>query len=256
MGTGDAPAQEPEAKGVLVGARRGRLPGGDAPNLLRSLIPISFSGVLLQPLCPPEAAQRGGRAGGRTKPANAALHSRSDGAFAGHLLQPPSPGSQAGNPRGLRLCATPRLGLSTADLLGQAPQSQPTETPRPSRRRLGKRWSKRRRPRGSAYPPATEGPRSCLWGKVKSTGVCLEDAPRPLNQSDPDRALGWRQRPHPPAQQKRTLRPVTWTFSVRTPRRAEPSAKKRSETRNQGGRGLLAPQERSRPRPAEPRGPG
>lgn len=65
VGTGDAPAQEPEAKGVLVGARRGRLPGGDAPNLLRSLFPISFSGVLLQQLCPPEAAQRGGRAGGR-----------------------------------------------------------------------------------------------------------------------------------------------------------------------------------------------
>lgn len=183
VGTGDAPAQEAGGQGragwgQTREADRGCPAGGDAPNFRRSLTPISLSGLLPQPLGPPEAAQRGGRAGGRNL--WTPLCTVPDRAPARHLLQPPRPGSRAGNPGGLRLRATPRPGLSTADSLGEAPAEPADRYPRPRRRRLGKRWSKRPSPRGCAAPPASRGPLPALWGKRKSARVCPEDAPPPI----------------------------------------------------------------------------
>ena len=139
--------------------------------------------------------------------------------------------------------------------LGRHFQHQRTETPRPSRRRLEKRRSRRRRPRGSAHPSASEAPRPLLWGKVKPTRVCPEDAPRPLPslsraghqgeaaaasscQAEADSVPG-----------HSALQPLGELLGGRGRRR-----KCGFETGSRGGRGGLALQERSTRRPREPRG--
>lgn len=125
VGSEDAPALDTEAKGALVGARRGRLPGRDAPNFPRPPIPISLSGLLLQPIRPPDAAQRGGRERGRNPWTR--LRAVPRGAPAWDPLQPLHPGSRVGNPRGLRLRAT---GTQHRGSIWGGTTSASTPTPR------------------------------------------------------------------------------------------------------------------------------
>lgn len=166
---------------------------------------------------------------------NTAPHRRPVGALAWDLRQPLSPAGRAGDPRALRLQATPRGGRSTAGPPDEAHlQSLATETLRP-----------RRSPRGSAYPrgsqatdlrggratpPARSEPAGAPGGSGARIGV-------PRGGGLCAAALG--------AARLGGLR------SARGWRR-----KGGFETRGQGGRGVLAPQEQSRPRPGGQRAGG
>lgn len=152
---GAAPAREPEAKGALVRAGRGRLPGGDAPNFLRSRMPTPPFWFLLQPLGPPDAAQRGGRAAGR----NPRTPLRT-----GTCRSRPAP---AAGPvtRGLR--ATRRPGLGTSDPSREAPAKPAAGDAASSPSVAGEAMVEETESAGLRLPASLPGPRASAPGEVQ-----------------------------------------------------------------------------------------
>ncbi|KAL4692515.1 hypothetical protein H8959_016325 [Pygathrix nigripes] len=125
-----------------------------------------------------------------------------------------------------------------------------------ARREVGARGRRSPRTPLSTAPLSVRPP----WTRSipKPQQLIRRATPPPL--SKPDREQGWKRRPQPSAKQTWTLRPLPGTFSVKeNSEESGGSGEERRrqsgfETRSQGGRGELAPQELPRRRPGEPRG--